>query len=39
MVRAPMLLRVILINGRRAELEIAGVSQLGEVMDVLERRT
>jgi hypothetical protein len=33
-----MLLRVVLTNGRRAELEVGGVAQLGEVLDVLERR-
>jgi transposase-like protein len=33
-----MLLRVTLTNGRRAELEIGGVSHLGEVLDVLEQR-
>jgi hypothetical protein len=33
-----MLLRLVLTNGRRAELEIGGISQLGEVLDVLERR-
>src|SRR3984885_14888272 len=31
-----MLLRLVLTNGRRAELEIGGISQLGEVLDVLE---
>ncbi len=36
--RCSMLLRVDLTNGRRAELEIGGVSQLGEVLDVLEQR-
>jgi transposase-like protein len=36
--QSSMLLRVILTNGRRAELEIGGVVQLGEVLDVLERR-
>jgi transposase-like protein len=35
--RSSMLLRVVLTNGRRAELEIDGVTQLGEVLDVLER--
>ena len=34
---ASMLLRVVLMNGRRAELEIGGVEQLGEVIGVLER--
>lgn len=32
-----MLLRVVLLNGRRAELEIGGVANLGEVLSVLER--
>ena len=35
--RSSMLLRLVLTNGRRAELEIGGVAQLGEVLDVLER--
>jgi hypothetical protein len=35
--RASMLLRVVLVNGRRAELEIGGVANLGEVLSVLER--
>jgi transposase-like protein len=34
---ASMLLRVVLMNGRRAELEIGGLEQLGEVIGVLER--
>jgi hypothetical protein len=34
---ASMLLRVVLMNGRRAELEIGGVVQLGEVIGALER--
>lgn len=34
---ASMLLRVVLMNGRRAELEIGGLAQLGEVIGVLER--
>jgi|SRR5450631_3385134 len=34
---ASMLLRVVLTNGRRAELEIGGVAHLGEVLGVLER--
>jgi hypothetical protein len=34
---ASMLLRVVLANGRRAELEIGGVANLGEVLSVLER--
>lgn len=33
-----MQLRLILTNGRRAELEIGGVAQLAEVIDVLEGR-
>jgi hypothetical protein len=32
-----MLLRMVLTNGRRAELEIGGLSNLGEVLGVLER--
>lgn len=35
--RTSMLLRVVLVNGRRAELEIGGVANLGEVLSVLER--
>jgi hypothetical protein len=34
---ASMLLRVMLTNGRRAELEIGGTAQLGEVIRILER--
>jgi transposase-like protein len=34
---ASMLLRLVLRNGRRAELEIGRVAQLGEVIGVLER--
>jgi hypothetical protein len=34
---ASMLLRMVLVNGRRAELEIGGVAHLGEVLSVLER--
>ena len=34
---ASMLLRLVLTNGRRAELEIVGVAHLGEVLGVLER--
>jgi len=37
-VRSAVLLRLVLINGRRAELEIGDVPQLGEVLDMLERR-
>jgi transposase-like protein len=33
-----LLLRLVLTNGRRAELEVGGVAQLGEVLDMLERR-
>jgi hypothetical protein len=33
-----MLLRLVLSNGRRAELEIGGAGELAEVIDVLERR-
>jgi transposase-like protein len=36
--RSSMLLRVVLTNGRRAELEIGDVPQLGEVLDMLEHR-
>jgi len=32
-----MLLRLVLTNGRRAELEIGGIAQLGEVIGALER--
>lgn len=34
---ASMLLRLVLTNGRRAELEIGGVAHLGEVLGILER--
>jgi|SRR5450631_1152691 hypothetical protein len=34
---AAMLLRLVLMNGRRAELEIGGVAQLGLVIGALER--
>ena len=34
---ASILLRIVLMNGRRAELEIGGAAQLGEVIGVLER--
>jgi transposase-like protein len=34
---ASMFLRLVLTNGRRAELEIGGVAHLGEVLGVLER--
>jgi hypothetical protein len=34
---ASLLLRLVLTNGRRAELEIGGVAHLGEVLGVLER--
>lgn len=34
--RSSMLLRLVLTNGRRAELEIGDVAQLGEVLEVLE---
>jgi hypothetical protein len=33
-----MLLRLVLTNGCRAELEIGDVPQLGEVLEILERR-
>ena len=32
-----MVVRLVLMNGRRAELEIGGVAQLGQVIDALER--
>lgn len=32
-----MLLRLVLTNGRRAELDIGGIAQLGEVIGALER--
>jgi transposase-like protein len=34
---ASMMLRLVLTNGRRAELEIGGIEQLGEVIGALER--
>ena len=34
---ASLVVRLVLTNGRRAELEIGGVGQLGDVIDVLER--
>ncbi len=34
---ASLLLRLVLTNGRRAELEIGGVAYLGEVIGALER--
>ena len=34
---ASMFVRLVLANGRRAELEIGGVAHLGEVLGVLER--
>jgi hypothetical protein len=34
---ASMLLRLVLVNGRRAELQIGGIANLGEVLSVLER--
>jgi transposase-like protein len=37
-VRSALLLRLALTNGRRAEIEIGDVPQLGEVLDLLERR-
>jgi hypothetical protein len=37
-VRSSMLLRLILTNGRHAELEIAGVGELAEVLEALEGR-
>jgi hypothetical protein len=36
-VSSALQLRLVLSNGRRAELDIGGVSQLGEVLEVLER--
>jgi hypothetical protein len=32
-----MLLRLVLMNGRRAELEIEGIANLKDVLGVLER--
>jgi hypothetical protein len=37
-VRSSMLLRLVLTNGRRAELEIGGAGELAEVLEVLEGR-
>lgn len=37
-IRSAVLLRLVLTNGRRAELEIGSVAQLGEVLEMLERR-
>ncbi len=37
-VRSSVQLRLVLINGRRAELEIGDVARLGAVLDLLERR-
>ena len=34
---ASLVLRLVLRNGRRAELEMGGVEHLGEVLDVLEQ--
>ena len=34
---ASMVVRLVLMNGRRAELDIGGVGQLKEVIDELER--
>jgi hypothetical protein len=34
---ASLVVRLVLTNGRRAELEIDGVEHLGEVLGVLER--
>lgn len=34
---ASILLRIVLVNGRRAELEIGNVMELGKVIGVLER--
>jgi hypothetical protein len=36
--RAPLMLRLALANGRRAEIELTDPEQLGEVLGVLERR-
>jgi transposase-like protein len=36
--QSSMLLRVVLTNGRRAELELGSIAHLGEVLDVLEQR-
>ncbi|MDQ2946623.1 MAG: hypothetical protein M3Y27_11880 [Acidobacteriota bacterium] len=35
---SPIVLRVMLTNGRGAELEIGGIAQLGEVLGALQRR-
>jgi hypothetical protein len=37
--RARMLLRLFLMNGRRGELEIDSIAELGLVISVLERAT
>lgn len=34
---ASMFLRLVLTNGRRAELEIGGIAHLGDVLGILER--
>jgi transposase-like protein len=34
---ASMFLRLVLTNGRRAELEIGGIANLGDVLGILER--
>jgi len=36
--QSSVLLRVVLTNGRRAEIELGSMAYLGEVLDVLERR-
>jgi hypothetical protein len=37
-VRSALLLRAVLLNGRRVEVELGAIGQLGEVLEVLERR-
>jgi transposase-like protein len=38
-VRSALLLRAVLLSGRRVELELGAIGQLGEVLEVLERRS
>lgn len=35
---APLIVRVVLDNGRRAEIELGELGQLGEVLGIVERR-
>jgi transposase-like protein len=35
--RSALLLRAVLLNGRRVEVELGAIGQLGEVLEVLER--